>query len=67
MREVAGHDPERIERVLDWPLRDIFVAFSERTRQAALERYRAELLVWAVLAPYQKRPPKPPAIPSILT
>jgi hypothetical protein len=66
VREVARHDPARIDAVLDWPLRDLFLAFAERMRQAALERYRAELLVWAVLAPYQKRPPKPPAIPSIL-
>lgn len=66
MRDIAGHDPRRAEEVMDWPLRDIFLAFIERMRQAAVERYRAELLVWAVLAPYQKRSQKPPEIPSIL-
>lgn len=51
---------------MDWPLRDLFLAFAERMRQAALERYRVDLLVWAVLAPYQKREQKPPRIPEIL-
>lgn len=49
-----------------WPLRDLFLEFIERLRQEAREQYRAELLVWAVLAPYQKRPGSPPSIPSIL-
>lgn len=66
MRDVAAQDPARAEEVMDWPLRDLFLAFIERLRQAAVERYRAELLVWAMLAPYQKRSQKPPQIPSIL-
>ncbi|MGH9716404.1 MAG: hypothetical protein ACRD4R_06725 [Candidatus Acidiferrales bacterium] len=63
---MAGHDPTRVDAVMDWPLRDLFLAFAERMRQAALERYRVDLLVWAVLAPYQKREQKPPRIPEIL-
>lgn len=51
---------------MDWPLRDLFVAFIERMREAAIERHRAEVLVWAVLAPYQKERSKPPAPPRIL-
>jgi hypothetical protein len=66
VRDVAAQDPARAEEVMDWPLRDLFLAFIERLRQAAVERYRAELLVWAMLAPYQKRSQKPPQIPSIL-
>lgn len=66
VRDVADHDAARIERVWNWPLRDIFLAYIERMRRRALERYRAELLVWAVLAPYQKRAQDPPSIPSIL-
>jgi hypothetical protein len=35
-------------------------------KEAAREQYRADLLVWATLAPWQKSATKPPAIPSIL-
>lgn len=51
---------------MQWPLRDIFVHFLEQLKDHAREQYRADLLRWAVLAPYQKRASKPPAIPSIL-
>jgi hypothetical protein len=42
------------------------VAFVERMKDAAIERHRAETLVWAVLAPWQKTQSKPPAVPPIL-
>ncbi|MGA3295281.1 MAG: hypothetical protein ABSE45_15035 [Candidatus Acidiferrales bacterium] len=51
---------------MDWPLRDLFLGFAERLREAAIERHRAEVLVWAVLAPWQKQKSKPPAPPRIL-
>lgn len=66
VRDVAGHDPARVEETWNRPLRDVFLAYIEQMRRRALERYRAELLVWAVLAPYQKRGQSPPSIPSIL-
>lgn len=51
---------------MDWPLRDVLLNFSEMMKDQAREQYRADLLVWAVLAPWQKRASKPPALPSIL-
>jgi len=52
---------------MDWPLRDLFVAFVERLKDAAVERYRADMLVWAVLAPWQKSQKRPPELPAILS
>ena len=51
---------------MDWPLRDLFLAYLARLRETARQTYQAELLVWAVLAPYQKRQSKPPDVPAIL-
>jgi hypothetical protein len=51
---------------MDWPLRDLFIAFVERLKDAAIERHRAEVLIWAVLAPWQKQQTRPPALPAIL-
>jgi len=51
---------------MDWPLRDLFLNFLEILKDNARAQYRADVLVWAVLAPYSKRGSKPPAIPSIL-
>jgi hypothetical protein len=52
--------------VLDWPLRELFLAFVERMREHARRAYELDVLVWAVLAPYQKRRTNPPELPSIL-
>jgi hypothetical protein len=49
-----------------WPLRDLFLASIQRIREAARRNYELELVVWALLAPHQKRPPKPPDVPGIL-
>lgn len=35
-------------------------------KRQAREQYRTELLVWAMLAPYQKSASKPPPVPQIL-
>jgi len=51
---------------MDWPLRDLFLAYIARLRETALRNYQTELLVWAILAPYQKRQSKPPDLPAIL-
>jgi len=35
-------------------------------KDAALTQFRHNELVWAILAPNQKKPSKPPRVPSIL-
>jgi hypothetical protein len=42
------------------------LAYVERMKDAALRSYKAEVLVWATLAPHQRRKKDPPAIPAIL-
>lgn len=51
---------------MNWPLRDLFLQYVDRLREAARGNYEMELLVWAILAPYQKQSTRPPVVPSIL-
>jgi hypothetical protein len=51
---------------MDWPLREICLVFVERMRENARQNFQTELLVWAMLAPHQKRQTKPPDVPKIL-
>lgn len=66
VRELAGYDYDKAQQVLLWPVREALLAFEERLRQQALDSYRHELLVWAVMAPHAKKVPEAPALPSIL-
>jgi hypothetical protein len=63
---VAGFDADRTEQVLNWPLRDVFLAFVNYLQESARENYANELQVWATIAPHKKRPGKPPEPPKIL-
>jgi hypothetical protein len=51
---------------MEWPLRDLFLAYIARLREAARDSYEVDLLVWAILAPHQKHASRPPDIPAIL-
>lgn len=51
---------------MEWPLREMFLAFLARLQERARSNYELELLVWAILAPYQKRAGKPPDVPAVL-
>ena len=63
---MAGHDPARVEEVRDWPLRELFLAYLAREKERARGQYYIDVLVWAILAPYQKHRQSPPALPKIL-
>lgn len=52
--------------MLDWPLRDIMLAYVERMRDSAWRSYQLDLLVWSALAPHQRRKTDPPAVPKVL-
>jgi hypothetical protein len=52
--------------VLDWPMRDLFLAYLARLQEQVRAQYYVDVLVWASLAPYQKRAEKPPSMPKIL-
>lgn len=51
---------------MDWPLRDMFLAYIDRLKDDARKHYEFEVLVWAALAPHKKKPGKPPDVPAIL-
>lgn len=55
-----------MQQVFEWPLREIFLAYLEALRDAARENYNRDVLVWAALAPHQKRASKPPDLPKVL-
>jgi hypothetical protein len=66
VRLVAGHDWEKAQRVLDWPLHEVLIAYVEQMREAALDSYQHSIIVWALTAPHSKKPAKPPRVPAIL-
>jgi len=51
---------------MDWPLRDLMLAYVECMQVSARRNYELELLVWSALAPHQRRKTDPPAIPRVL-
>jgi hypothetical protein len=55
-----------VDVVRCWPLRDLLLAYLEQLRALARQEYFVDMLVWAVLAPYQKRKSNAPALPKIL-
>jgi hypothetical protein len=63
---LADWDPERAREVIRWPLREALLSYLAHLRKEAMENYRTELLVWAVLAPYGKRKTEPPRTPDVL-
>jgi len=51
---------------MDWPLRDLLLAYVECMRVSARRSYEIELLVWSALAPHQRRKIDPPTLPRVL-
>ena len=52
--------------MLDWALRDLFLAYLARLKEQVRAQYYVDVLVWATLAPYQKQKESPPSLPKIL-
>jgi len=65
IREVAGWDHDEIQRVLDWPLRELCLAYLARLKADALRTYETALLVWASRTAFGGKT-KPPELPGIL-
>jgi hypothetical protein len=63
---VAAYDYARTLGVLDWPVRELLVAYVDCMKAAALEAYRHAQLVYWLQVPCVKKPGKPPKVPSIL-
>jgi hypothetical protein len=49
---------------MDWALRDLFLAYVDRLKDAARHAYEHDVLVWAVLAAAgaKVKKPDPPAV-----
>ena len=68
MREVAGHDWDKAQRVKRWPLREaLLAALAMRKEQARLD-YRDDLRNYLAIAPWATKDSgiKPPQLPEIL-
>ena len=66
VRELAHYQPDRIERVLRWPLREALIGYRQRMLESARETYRHELALWASVAPHSSKKSQPPQPPAIL-
>lgn len=64
IRAIAGQDPTRFDEVMEWTLRDLFLAYLEQMKSSARHAYEVELLMWAVLAAggAKVKRPEPPAV-----
>jgi hypothetical protein len=52
--------------VFRWPVREALLAFLDHLKKEAVEQYRHECLMWAVLNPHRKKSKSPPNVPAIL-
>lgn len=52
---------------MQYTLRDGLTAYVEILKDDARHQYRTDVLIWATLAPHQKKASQPPALPPILT
>lgn len=52
--------------MLGWPVRELMLASLAMARRQALEAYRAELEMWARLAPHTEKKLPAPVLPDIL-
>ena len=69
VRTLAGFDPVQAQVVADrWTLRDALLAMEHHIRVRAREDYQQAMIVWASIAPFQKKGSglKPPRLPRIL-
>lgn len=65
VREVAEWDHDAVQRVLNWPLREVLLAYVARLKADALRGYQTALLVWASRTAMGGKT-KPPDLPNIL-
>jgi hypothetical protein len=65
VRELAGHDYHEAQRVLDWPLREAVLAYSDLMKRQAAEDYRFQFLAWTIRTAFSGGS-QPPEIPAIL-
>jgi len=49
-----------------WPVCEVLHAYLHAMKRNAIEEYRNALLVWASLAPHQRKKSQPPKLPAIL-
>jgi hypothetical protein len=66
VRELAEYQPDRIEAVLRWPMREALIGYREKMLASARHTYQHELTLWASVAPHSSKKSSPPQPPSIL-
>ena len=66
VRELAEYQPDRIEAVMRWPLREALISYREKMIASARRAYQHELTLWSAIAPHSAKRMDPPAVPAIL-
>jgi hypothetical protein len=62
---VARWDHDRVQQVLDWPIREILLCYVARLKAEALRGYQAAMIAWSAKTSMGGKL-KPPELPSIL-
>lgn len=65
IRELAEHDPSKFKWALSLPIRDGLLLLEHRMKMEAVEAFKHQQLLWALLAPHCKNS-EPPEVPEIL-
>lgn len=65
IRELAEHNPSLIKAVMQYPIRDGLLLLEYKMKQQAVENFKHQQIVWAMLAPHSKDA-KPPELPDFL-
>lgn len=61
IRELAEHNPSKIKEVMTWPVRDGLICLEHKIKQNAIETFKHQQLIWALLAPHCKDAEQPTA------
>lgn len=64
VREIAGWDYARAQQLLDWPLREVLLAYLHLVRDRALADHRFNTIMWRIGSAFggKSNPPRPPPI-----
>ncbi len=66
-RVLSGYNPERLDQILGWHLRDALLSYEEHYRLQTELAFRHAQICFAILAPHlDKNRRKPPKLPEIL-
>lgn len=66
VRDLANHDRDRAQQILDWPLREALLSYLAAMKREASEQYKLSVLLWTIRSAFGGGG-RAPRVPDILT